>query len=698
MINFESEIIMTIKLLHLLFFYFFFNFLAICEIADGEITNKSTDKYGQDTLEVNLLLQMAENFEEDDILKTIEYVQKAIKLSERINYINGIIRSYGYRGVIESRLNNTPKSLETLLHAYKVGKDYKIYSYPLANTIVLIGNIYSNFYQKELALKCAEEAESMMGLIAPNILQLHVYTELSMLYVHLNSCKSANKIQLFIEQTFFANDYVSLHYKNYVLYLSKYYSAIGNNTNSLKYAIEAKNMFEGFDIAFSGIKILVYNNLGNVYFSCNNYDSAIFYYNKSLNLKLNINQNKWNAINSRDLGYAYLAKKDYETAQKYATNYLNLATANGYFEDTKRAYKLLFEINEKSKNYKCALFNLGKYSHINDSINNVEKSAIIMNVYFKNMIHGIESVNKDLLNENHKKEDEIKEKQTFEIFLNTVIVICLLFVIIIIIFFLINKKTTNKLKIQANEINQKNSQLTFQNQQLIILNEEVQGLIGIVSHDLKAPINRIDSLLNFVGLENENLSTNQSNYLRIAVQEVNNSKELIKNILDSEDQSAEYKVETELLPIFNYLSEFMQNYGIQCQNKAIKIITTIEKNNLLLPINKNYLARVVDNLLTNAIKFSNFGTNIYFSAQELPLHVLIIIKDEGPGMTSEDLKNIYKKYHKLSAKSTGGESSSGLGLYIVKQLIDKINGTIEVESTENKGTKFSIKIPKVEAN
>ena len=121
----------------------------------------------------------------------------------------------------------------------------------------------------------------------------------------------------------------------------------------------------------------------------------------------------------------------------------------------------------------------------------------------------------------------------------------------------------------------------------------------------------------------------------------------------------------------------------------------VEDSSLLLNIDKYFLTRILDNLISNAIKFSSFGKNIYFDSRELIDSVIISIRDEGPGMTADDLKNIYRKYHKLSAKSTAGESSSGLGLYIVKQLVDKIGATIEIDSVVNVGTTFTIKIPKI---
>jgi len=109
------------------------------------------------------------------------------------------------------------------------------------------------------------------------------------------------------------------------------------------------------------------------------------------------------------------------------------------------------------------------------------------------------------------------------------------------------------------------------------------------------------------------------------------------------------------------------------------------------------ILRVVDNLLSNAIKFSPENEQIFINIeineqdQNHP-NVIVKIKDNGPGLTEEDKKNVFKRFQKLSARPTGGESSSGLGLFIAKEFINMHNGKIGVNSNYGEGAEFYFEI------
>ena len=119
---------------------------------------------------------------------------------------------------------------------------------------------------------------------------------------------------------------------------------------------------------------------------------------------------------------------------------------------------------------------------------------------------------------------------------------------------------------------------------------------------------------------------------------------------------------------------------------------------LRITTNKDLLSRILDNLLTNAIKFCAKGKTIDFSIWQENEIIKFAIKDEGPGISDEDQKKMYKKFQKLSARPTGGESSNGLGLSIVKVLVDKLDGNIEVNSQLGKGSEFIIKLSSIPNN
>jgi len=105
------------------------------------------------------------------------------------------------------------------------------------------------------------------------------------------------------------------------------------------------------------------------------------------------------------------------------------------------------------------------------------------------------------------------------------------------------------------------------------------------------------------------------------------------------------------------------------------------------------LCRILDNLLTNAMKFSENGKTIHLNIWEENKKIYFSIKDEGPGISEEDQKKMFKKFQKLGAQPTAGESSTGLGLSIIKALVGKLSGQIEVKSQLGKGSEFIIILP-----
>lgn len=113
-------------------------------------------------------------------------------------------------------------------------------------------------------------------------------------------------------------------------------------------------------------------------------------------------------------------------------------------------------------------------------------------------------------------------------------------------------------------------------------------------------------------------------------------------------------------------------------------------------VDEGKLTEIVDNLITNAIKYSPLNTNIYIKVKNANDQVMIVVEDEGPGLTAGDKNGLFKRFTRLSAQPTAGEHSAGLGLSIVKILVEAHGGLIFAESEgKNKGTRFIVQLPVV---
>jgi signal transduction histidine kinase len=127
--------------------------------------------------------------------------------------------------------------------------------------------------------------------------------------------------------------------------------------------------------------------------------------------------------------------------------------------------------------------------------------------------------------------------------------------------------------------------------------------------------------------------------------------------------------------------------------KNINLI--IDKNDQLpsIMIDKSRIAEVVDNLLSNAIKYTYPDGEVRLYTEIQPNEICVHIRDSGQGLNETDLNHIFKSYKKLSARPTGGESSTGFGLAIVKKIVELHHGRVWVESKVKQGSTFSFSIP-----
>lgn len=256
--------------------------------------------------------------------------------------------------------------------------------------------------------------------------------------------------------------------------------------------------------------------------------------------------------------------------------------------------------------------------------------------------------------------------------------------------YIILKRQNSIIMQQSNKIQSQNEELARQNQQLNDLNVEKQQIVDVVSHDLKGPFNRIFALVQLIGLSGDNLTDDQKEYIgkihQISVDGLN----MVRNLLDSK------KIEDEILDLVlvpidlePFVSSFIKNYKSVAQRKKIDLIFKTHGNTRVVA-DQLYLNRILDNLISNAIKFSPPERKVTISVGNKHENVLLTVQDEGPGISEEDQEKLYRKFQKLSATPTGGESSTGLGLSIVKTLVEKMGGSITCKSKLGEGTAFSV--------
>ncbi|GHN00008.1 hypothetical protein WSM22_14970 [Cytophagales bacterium WSM2-2] len=257
-----------------------------------------------------------------------------------------------------------------------------------------------------------------------------------------------------------------------------------------------------------------------------------------------------------------------------------------------------------------------------------------------------------------------------------------------------SRKKTQLLRLQSQIIQKNILELEDRNRQLQDLAQEKLQLISLVSHDLKGPFNRIFALVQLLNLENKNLNEEQKEYIGKILHVAVDGLGMVRNLLDSrkfEEKGIEFQEGT--LDFTSLVSSLTKHYRAVAEKKKIEITLEIDKSTLIKS-DKMYLGRVIENLLSNAVKFSPENTRIDCSIRTIESGVEFSVIDQGPGISKEDQEKLFQRFQPLTPKPTGGESSSGLGLYITKSIVDKMGGEISCESEVGNGTRFNVRLPK----
>lgn len=237
-----------------------------------------------------------------------------------------------------------------------------------------------------------------------------------------------------------------------------------------------------------------------------------------------------------------------------------------------------------------------------------------------------------------------------------------------------------------------NESLKRQNIQLSELNREKNSLMNIVAHDLKSPINRIEGLVSVMEIDGK-IPEQYTEYLAMIKKATQSGNNLIKDLLDVNELEANAsKPLITDVNVKNLLEERINSFRVSAEIKSIQLLMN---NNFssTFKSDADYLNRIIDNLVSNAIKFSPQNSLIRVDGKEDGDTMIISVKDNGPGFSESDKTFLFQKFKRLSAQPTGGESSNGLGLAIVKTLVDRLGGEIILLSEQGKGAEFLVRIP-----
>ena len=245
------------------------------------------------------------------------------------------------------------------------------------------------------------------------------------------------------------------------------------------------------------------------------------------------------------------------------------------------------------------------------------------------------------------------------------------------------------------KVAERTKELEKANIDLIELNNEKNKYIGIVAHDLRNPIGNALSFADLLITDYGNFSQNEHlSFLNVINERCSFALNLIESFLDiSKIESGILDLNVNEYDYCEFVQSCIKQNDLFAKKKSQKIIFECNTAQIKCLFDKEKMEQVLNNLISNAIKYSHENKKIWINIQVKGKHLQTKIKDEGQGIPKEEMNRIFSAYETTSVKSTGNEKSTGLGLAIVKKILEAHNGSISVTSTPQVGSEFTFILP-----
>jgi signal transduction histidine kinase len=643
----------------------------------------------QDSTKVDMsLMLISELYAIEDYNIALLYVNETSKLSQEINYTKGLAESSYFRALIYTNRNDYFNAVDN----YNKSKKY----YSQIQDTLGVAKVSNSIGLLEI--KRGNYAVGLQNsLSAIDIFEKQdLKEELSTAYNNLaEAYYKTNQIDKAIDFNFKALEVrKQLNDKNGIIASTKNIAELYSLNKEHRKAIEYYEKV--LDIlnpkTDKDLRGEILPKLGSEYLRFKEYDKASDYLVEGLkyNRKQGNSEGILRALNA--IGNLNLQKSKVKLAAKQLDEAYKIAQKIDNKTELLENYRLHIALDSTRGYFENAFFWKTKYHTLKDSLSLIDQPVFPTDVDPLDLDMN-DSVEENL-NNTPIKTDENKWFNNPLILYGTLAALAIL--LSLLIYSLVKTKShKDKLAKQTIELEQekiKTEAILDQTHHLEEVNQVKDKLFSIVSHDLKDSISSIKAFLDL--LKEDSISKDEFYELIPELSEnANNANSLLFNLLNwskSQMQNLEPKPES-----FNIQDVFHNKIALVEQKVEDKRIVLIdESQHEYIYADKSMVEIVVQNLITNAVKFSRTGDVITVSNQDVNGKSLICIEDTGVGISRENIDKLFNANKNFTTVGTKNEKGTGLGLTIAKDLVELNNGRIWVESTQNVGSKFFIELPK----
>lgn len=250
--------------------------------------------------------------------------------------------------------------------------------------------------------------------------------------------------------------------------------------------------------------------------------------------------------------------------------------------------------------------------------------------------------------------------------------------------------TNDELKFANRSLVELHKELLNKNSQLEKLNQDKDKFLRMAAHDIRNPVS---ALLSWGNMIKDELTDNDDSRLVNTIDLIRRSGELIINLLNelldlAVIESGNLVLTRTEFKLNEVVEQVIMMHKSIAEKKSIDLVANIPEDEIIVSADRTKIEQVLNNLTTNAIKFSYPEKSVEIILEKIKSKVRITVKDHGQGIPDDELGKLFVPFSKTSVLPTAGETSTGLGLSIVKKIIDAHNSKIFVESKIGEGTSF----------
>jgi len=595
---------------------------------------READAVKADSTRMRIFNRIGNYYLNNNASKAIEYYEKAKALGTILKDSLRVANNYYDIGFANFLKADYQKSLAAYLVSAKKYEELND-SYRLSNAFMSIGNVYLKYKDFKKTDEYYDKAEALIVATKDSLQLTSIYDTKGITFDQMGQFDSAlyySKKSYDISLLLNENDYAM--------------NSLSNMALTYKHQFKTKEALAAFDSVVTfyerkkdaplDVLASAYNNVGATQAQAGNYPKAIEAFNKSIGF-------------ARQTGAS-------ETVME---NYRNMADMYGGM-----------------KNYAQQAFYLKQYHQLKDSIYSAGS---------KNQLTQLEAdYQLEKKNSEISKKDAEVVKQTSQRNIFIIIAIATVLILTTLAFFYTRIRKNNA------ALKQKNIQISEQRNELQTLNHVKDRLFSIISHDLRNPLATLKSYLSLA--DNDNVAAEKKQQFKLqTMNAVLNTSDMLDNLLAwANVQIKNTRANILPLSVEDAIWDTVHSVQAQAMQKEITIRQDVQAATALGDY--DILIIALRNIATNAIKYSNPGTNIYISSVKKGNEVLISLRDEGIGISKEKIAEILHDQTD-STQGTQGEKGSGLGLFLVKELLQKSNAGLRIESGEGKGSTFTVMLP-----